>query len=81
MPAITARLNGPVSLTWISVGKCGVDGKAEEHKLDDRQAYHHREGDAVAPHLDEFLDQHGKEPVQRQAGAVHCPPAHVRSPA
>ena len=36
----------------------GVDGIAEQHELHDRHEDHGGEGHAVAPHLDEFLDDH-----------------------
>ncbi len=39
-----------------------VDGVAEQHELHQRHAEHHGEGDAVAPHLDEFLHQERAEP-------------------
>ena len=39
-----------------------VDGEAEQHQLHQRHAEHHGEGDAVAPHLDEFLHQQRAEP-------------------
>jgi hypothetical protein len=48
------------------VARIGIDGKAEQHQLHDRQPDHHGEGDAVAPHLDEFLHQHGQEPGNRE---------------
>ena len=37
----------------------GVDGEAEQHQLHHRDADHHGEGDAVAPHLDKFLEHDG----------------------
>lgn len=42
----------------------GIDGEAEEHELNDGQADHHAEGDAVAPHLDELFPEHGDEAAQ-----------------
>ena len=42
----------------------GVDGEAEEDQLDQRHAEHHREGDAVPPHLDEFLGEQRPQPPQ-----------------
>jgi hypothetical protein len=41
----------------------GVDGKSEQYQLDQRDTHHHGEGQAVAPHLDEFLGDHGEEAV------------------
>src|SRR6478672_8880651 len=50
----------------------GIDGVAEEHKLEQRHADHHRERHAVPPHLDEFLDHDGQEPRHgKDAVAVH----------
>ena len=69
MPAITARLSGPLSRHLDQrrqVARVGIDGKAEQHQLDDRQPDHHREGDAVTPHLDEFLVEHGAEATERE---------------
>src|SRR5690606_32517940 len=48
------------------VPRVGVDGKAEQHELDDGQPDHHREGDAIAAHLDELLEQHRAEAVERE---------------
>ena len=48
-----------------------VDGVAEQHQLHQRHAQHHGEGDAVAPHLDEFLDQQRAEPGEGE-DAVHA---------
>jgi hypothetical protein len=45
-----------------------VDGIAEEDELHHRHADHHREGEAVTPHLDEFLHQHCQKPVQCKHG-------------
>src|ERR1700682_5441669 len=36
----------------------GVDGVAEQQELHHRDHHDHRERDAVAPQLDEFLDHH-----------------------
>src|SRR5258705_4904721 len=36
----------------------GVDGVAEQQQLHNRDHHDHRERDAVAAELDEFLDQH-----------------------
>ncbi len=45
----------------------GVDGVAEQDELDDRDAEHHGEGDAVAPHLHEFLREHRAEADEKKA--------------
>ena len=42
----------------------GIDRIAEQDELHERHAQHHAEGDAVAPHLDELLDQQGNEPTK-----------------
>jgi hypothetical protein len=39
----------------------GVDGKTKKYELQNGNADHHGEGEAVAAHLDEFLDHHGPE--------------------
>ncbi len=44
----------------------GIDRKAEQYQLHDRDGNHHREGQPVAPDLAEFLDQDGEK-----AGPVH----------
>ena len=46
------------------VARVGVDGEAEHHQLQQRDADHHREGHAVALHLDELLQHHRPEPVK-----------------
>src|SRR5690606_13776368 len=49
-----------------------VDGKAKQHQEHQRYAEHHGEGDAVAPHLDEFLRQQGVQAREREdAGEPH----------
>ena len=66
--------------------RIGVDGVAEQDELHDRDAEHHREGDAVAPHLDEFLGEHRAEADEKQphhaalAGGVIAPTLAVRAP-
>ena len=45
----------------------GIDGESEQHELDQRNADHHPERDAVAPHLDEFLHHHGAEASEGKA--------------
>ena len=40
----------------------GVDGIPEEDELNEGNAYHHVEGEAVPAHLDELLDDHGPAP-------------------
>ena len=49
----------------------GVDRVAEQDQLHQRHADHHGEGQAIAPHLDEFLDQDRPEatPGQGRAGS------------
>ena len=37
--------------------RVGVDGVAEQHQLHERDEDHRREGDAVAPELDQLLDE------------------------
>ena len=49
------------------VVRIGIDREAEEEELDQRQADHHAEGDAVAPHLDELLVEHRAEAPEREA--------------
>ena len=46
-----------------------IDGIAEQQKLHHRQRHHHGEGGAVAPHLDEFLDQHAIEAAPRKSAS------------
>ena len=41
------------------IARRGVDGVAEQHELHQRDHDDHGERDAVAPELDELLDQHG----------------------
>ena len=38
-----------------------VDGVAEQHQLDHRDADHHAEGEPIALELDEFLQNHGSD--------------------
>ena len=45
----------------------GVDRVAEQDEQQDRDGEHHREGDAVAPHLDEFLGEDRAEVEQRES--------------
>src|SRR5260221_244147 len=42
------------------VARRGVDVKAEQQQLHDRDHHYHRERHPVAPELDEFLDHHRK---------------------
>ena len=67
---------GPLSARSTAAGRClrvGVDGKAEEDELQQRNADHHPEGQAVAAHLDEFLDDHGPETAAEENGcAIHA---------
>src|SRR5690606_33889272 len=50
--------------------RIAVDRIAEQHKLHQRHGEHHCEGDPVAPHLDEFLDEQRAEPGKREEAAV-----------
>src|SRR5690606_37255522 len=50
----------------------GVECEADEHELEERNAEHHREGDAVAPHLDHLLGEHRGKPSEGQE------PVHAR---
>ena len=45
-----------------------VDGVAEQQKLHQRNRDHGRERDAIAPKLQEFLDQHRADPPEEAAG-------------
>ena len=51
------------------IARRGVDGVAEQHELHQRNRDHGRERDAVAPELEEFLDQHGAGAAP-EAGAL-----------
>ena len=53
--------------------RIGINRKAEENELDDGNSKHHREGETVAPHLDEFLAQDRDEPDEIE-------PKHSSSP-
>ncbi len=50
--------------------RVGVDREAEQHELHQRDADHHPEGQAVAAHLDELLDDDRPEPRQRERGRL-----------
>ena len=53
--------------------RVGIDREAEEHELHQRDADHHREGQPVAPHLDELLHddrpEHGAKRECRSAAS------------
>jgi hypothetical protein len=55
-----------------------VDGEAEQHELHQRHAQHHREGDAVAPHLDVSLVS--MAPSRRSEKNAFMPCCPARSP-
>src|SRR5262249_268235 len=62
----------------------GVNGIAEQRELEDRHENHGGEGHAVAPHLNEFLDNHHPHaPQESRLGALGrlalvCPLAHAK---
>ena len=76
-----ARLYG----SWLAVTSAAgsafgslLIAKPNSSELDQRHAEHHREGDAVAPHLDELLGQQRAEPAQRERrphAMLSCEPA------
>ena len=51
--------------------RVAVDRKAEQGHLDDRDADHHREGQAVAFELDQLLDHHREQAAEAEA-LVHA---------
>ena len=56
----------------------GVDGVAEEHELDDRDADDHGEGQPVAPHLDHLLQEDGADALAGGGGGHHPLPPGLR---
>jgi len=52
--------------------RIGVDRIAEEQELHDRHAQHHREGELVAPHLDELLADQRGEAMEVEAVSDHA---------
>ncbi len=51
--------------------RIGVDRKAEEHELHQRDADHHAEGHAVALHLDKLLDDDRPKSMERKTVRAH----------
>ena len=51
--------------------RVGIDGVAEEDELEQRNADHHGERDAVAAHLDEFLADDRPEPLPVEFVRLH----------
>src|SRR5690606_27324998 len=49
-----------------------VDRVAEEDELDQRHSQHHAEGQAVAAHLGEFLQEQRLEPGEGEEGMARC---------
>ena len=60
------------------VTRVGVDREAEEHELHERHAEHHAEGEPVAAHLHEFLDDDGPESSGGEADHDARPPCSMR---
>ncbi len=52
------------------MARVGVDGVAEQQELHDGNEDHGRERDAVAPELDELLDEHGHRAHERAGGGL-----------
>src|SRR5690606_27960685 len=59
--AVVPEFDERRQMSWI-----GVDRKAEQEQLNQRQSDHHPKGDAVPPHLDKFLVQDRSKPPQRE---------------
>ena len=53
------------------VSGVGIDGEAEEDELDQGDADHHPERQAVPAHLDELLDDDRPEPRRREFASLH----------
>src|SRR5262245_62094792 len=48
------------------MSRIGIDRETEQRQLNQRNAEHHREGEAVAPHLQKFLRNDAAQPLERE---------------